>query len=125
MYQMWRMCIRGIRHIRDIRYISGLFGSLSADKVSYGAGLFGCGSFGAFEAAEHPGDVAAECMHGLQAFAILPHFTRVAPICEVPVLRGHDGHVGDGEIFVAAVEGTVSSCTAGHGNRCTHLIGQH
>lgn len=47
---------------------------------------------------QHPGHIVAQGAHGLQALQILHHIFGTVPMNAVPILRGHNGHLIDGEV---------------------------
>lgn len=62
-----------------------------------------CG-FAAAQFSQHPRHVVSQCAHGLKPFRILRGLARITPVHTVPVLRRHDGHVENGEVFVQPVK---------------------
>ena len=96
-----------------------MYPAVLADEVSgHPRFVFGQAElfFAELDAFNEEGHIACELAHGLEAFGILCGFAWGAAMDAVPILRGGDGHIGDGEVFVEDVEGGGSSATACDGN---------
>ena len=65
----------------------------------------------------HPCHVPSQRTHGLHAFLVECGLARRLPIHHVPILRGDDGHVENGEILVQSVESSRCAATTTHHNR--------
>ena len=72
--------------------------------------------FAELDAFDEEGHIACELAHSLEAFCILCGFTWGAAMHAVPILRGGDGHIGDGEVFIEGIEGGGCPATACNGN---------
>ena len=67
----------------------------------------GCFFFLFGKALQHPGHVAANVAHGLQAFQVFAYFIRRHAMDHVPICRSDDGHAGNAEIFLNDIDDTA------------------
>lgn len=84
----------------------------------------GCFFFLFGEALQHPGHVAADVAHGLQAFQVFAYFVRRHAMDHVPICRGNDGHAGNAEIFLNDIDSGRGTAAAGRCNRCARFTGK-
>lgn len=84
----------------------------------------GCFFFLFGKALQHPGHVAADVAHGLQAFQVFAYFVRRHAMDHVPIRRRDDGHAGDAEVFIQSINGCRRAAAAGRCNRCARFTGK-
>lgn len=84
----------------------------------------GCFFFLFGEALQHPGHVAADVAHGLQAFQVFAYFVRRHAMDHVPIRRRDDGHAGDAEVFIQSINGCRRAAAAGRNDSCAGFAGK-
>lgn len=84
----------------------------------------GCFFFLFGKALQHPGHVAADVAHGLQAFQVFAYFVRRHAMDHVPIRRRDDGHAGDAEVFIQSINGCRRAAAAGRNDSCAGFAGK-
>lgn len=96
----------------------------SADEIGHhGRFRLGDGSVAVTKIFKQPRHVASKSAHRLQPLGVLGGLARRAPVDAVPILRGDDRHVQDGEILVKSVECGRRSATAADSDGSRRLVG--
>ena len=70
-------------------------------------------SFFCAMAFKHPGHIQSQRPHGLKSFDILTDLFRLHTVNRIPVLGSHNGHLGQGKVFVQPVKSRAGPAASG------------